>query len=394
MNCVVPGLTLFSSSSRDIVVNAAITVNAKHDYKLLTVIGPKRPTMQSFIRCIEQGLGAVSHFWVSRFSDSVKRDFKFTFNDQQGGSGSPIFRSIAESSNQSYKSEEAAYYYFYKILSSKGYSIGQQLAEFLSEFISHFPSLPEPTDPSPTHSVSRRDSAGELALMEFPQWEPEESSRKILREIELVISQFDSNYESLKNPSSTLSEDLLPRLRPSVERFVFDKIGRKVWAHYRKSFEESDRSFRMKGIAIRLAHGDALAESCGVRQEFRFTFEKSIALVNEIQSQFDRSSSVIPNYMVQKLLSVLISVKTEVLMNSQGQRELESMDDIAPIFLFIVVSATDLATPNAMYHFLLDTMREDHRLETEGRIVALFEGATRLVMNDSANKATLPLVDL
>ena len=81
-------------------------------------------------------------------------------------------------------------------------------------------------------------------------------------------------------------------------------------------------------------------------------------------------------------------------MGSQGQRELESMDDIAPIFLFVVLSASELASPNALYHFLLDTMREENRLETEGRIVALLEGATRLVMNDWEVPESPPLVDL
>lgn len=401
-NCFVPGFTAVSASSRDIVVNVTITVNAKHDYKVFTVVGPKRPAMQSFNRSLEQGLASVSHFWVSRFSDSVKRDFKFTFQDDRGGaasSSSPVFRSIAESSNQSYKSEEAAYYYFYKILSNKGYLIGQQLAEFTSTFLSNFPSVVNTGDGSSSPSIGseermRRNSLVDLSLTVYPDWSARESSHRILNEIELVISQFDANYDALKNPSSALSEDLLPRLRPSVERFVFEGIGKALWSHYRKSFQEEDRSFRVKAIAIRAAHGDALGESCGVRPELRYSFEKSVALVNELQTQFDKSSGLVPNFLIQKLLSVLISVKTEVLMGSQGQRELESMDDIAPIFLFVVLSASELASPNALYHFLLDTMREENRLETEGRIVALLEGATRLVMNDWEVPESPPLVDL
>ena len=379
-----------------------ITVNAKHDYKVFTVVGPKRPAMQSFNRSLEQGLASVSHFWVSRFSDSVKRDFKFTFQDDAGvasSSSSPVFRSIAESSNQSYKSEEAAYYYFYKILSNKGYLIGQQLAEFTSLFLSYFPSVVSTGDGSSSPSVGseermRRNSLVDLSQTVYPDWPARESSHRILNEIELVISQFDANYEALKNPSSALSEDLLPRLRPSVERFVFEGIGKALWSHYRKSFQDEDRSFKMKAIAIRAAHGEALGESCGVRPELRYSFEKSVALVNELQTQFDKPSAVVPNFLIQKLLSVLISVKTEVLMGSQGQRELESMDDIAPIFLFVVLSASELASPNALYHFLLDTMREENRLETEGRIVALLEGATRLIMNEWEVPESPPLVDL
>jgi hypothetical protein len=78
----------------------------------------------------------------------------------------------------------------------------------------------------------------------------------------------------------------------------------------------------------------------------------------------------------------LVSIKTEVLTGTCGTKELESMDDIAPIFLFLVVSANELRTPNAIYHFLLDTMPTEQRMETEGRAVALLEGATRIVLTE------------
>ena len=379
-------------------MNLAITVNVKHDYKLLTVTGPKRPTMQSFLRDFEHHLGSVSHFWVSRFSDTVRKDFKLSFHEE-GGSSSPVFQSLAEMGNKTFKSEEAAYYYFYKILSNKTYSLGGDLSRFLSEFQSNFFLRPPPSvlDVSPPSDASdergsvistlslARDPSAELAFYEIPAWSAEESSKKILREIDNVVIKFDASYLTLRNPSSTLVDDLLPRLRPSVERYVFEVVGRSLWVHYRKFFFEEDKSFSMKSIAIRGAHGDTLVEACSVRKEFRFRFDRSVALMNDLQRSFDTSAVIVPNQLLQRLLSILVSIKTEVLTGTQGQRELESMDDIAPIFLFVLLSASELKSPNALYHFLLDTMRADQRMETEGRTVALLEGATRLVMNDWHN---------
>jgi hypothetical protein len=66
------------------------------------------------------------------------------------------------------------------------------------------------------------------------------------------------------------------------------------------------------------------------------------------------------------------------------------MDDIAPVFLFVLVSATGVKSPNALYNFLLDTMHSDQRMESEGRTVALLEGATRLVMNEWSTAAAPP----
>jgi hypothetical protein len=118
--------------------------------------------------------------------------------------------------------------------------------------------------------------------------------------------------------------------------------------------------------------------------------------MNDLQRAFDASAIIIPNQLLQRLLSILVTVKTEVLTGTQGQKELESMDDIAPIFLFVLLSASEMKSPNALYHFLLDTMRVDQRMETEGRTVALLEGATRLVMNDWQSSQTDPnlLLDL
>ncbi len=391
---MVPGFHMQPiSSAGDIIVNLTITVNVKHDYKLLTVVGPKRPSMQSFLRYFEQNLGSVSHFWVSRFSDSVRRDFKLSFQEE-AGSSSPIIQSIAETGNQSFKSEEAAYYYFYKILSNRTYSLGQELGKFISDFQGSFPlkqHITEGGDLSPSDlsderasvlSSVTRDSLAELGAYELPNWSPEESTKIIVKEIDNTVSKFDSNYLSLRNPSSTLVDDLLPRLRPSVERYIFEGLGRTLWLHYRKFYLEDDKSYSMKSIAIRGAHGATLAEACGIRKEFRFRFDRSIALMNDLQRSFDSSAVIIPNTFVQRLLSILVSVKTEVLTGTLGQKELESMDDIAPIFLFILISASEIKSPNALYHLLQDTMRPDHRLETEGRTVALLEGATRLVIND------------
>jgi hypothetical protein len=376
----------------------SISANVKHDYKLLTVIGPKRPAMQTLIRALETALSSMSHFWVSRFSDSVKRDFRITFENgtcmRDGSSSSPISAAVAESTNQSYKTEEAAYYYFYKILMNRQYSIGNEVADFLSEFASNFPPKviqEDDLDQSPTsdrHSIvsSKRLSVsdGESPLS-IPDWPPSTSSSKVIKMIDQVVSQFDSNYLTLRNPSSALVDDLLPRLRPSIERFMFESIGKFLILHYKSQFYDDDKKFVFKSFSIRGSSSgeiSSLGVSCGIRRDFKFAFDKSISLINDLQHAFDSHNS--PNSILQRLLSILVSIKTEVLTGTRGSKELDSMDDIAPIFLFLVVSASDLRTPNAIYHYLLDTMPQDQRMETEGRAVALLEGATRIVLSEWA----------
>ena len=388
-------------NSRDIVVILTISAHAKHDYKLLTVSGPRRSTMQQFIRSLEGGLAGMSHYWVSQFSDSVRRDFRTSFD------GASPFVSVSESGNQSYKTEEAAYYFFYKMLSNSAYSVGVELNGALSEFNSNFfpltlsledsprsssllPEMSPSKSGAPPPSLFGGSSEASLSLTNnlsveihtaaTPEWPPIESMKKLTDLVAKTVRQCDLSYAPLHNPAAALA-DLLPRLPASVERYVFEAAGRSVWTHYRKFFHEADRAYFLKAIAIRGAHAGSLAESCGVRASFRFSFAKSAQLMDELERSFDLGV-IAPNLLLQKLLSILVSIKTEVLTASKGQRELESMDDIAPVFLFTTLSASGLKAPNALYHFLLDFMPAEQGMETEGRAVALLEGATKLVMND------------
>ena len=209
----------------------------------------------------------------------------------------------------------------------------------------------------------------------------------------------------MRNPTTSF-ENLLPRLRLSVERFVFESpVDEILNRQYTDFFAEMDDCFRIKGDAIRLAstgalttgeteHGSSsstrrLQTACGVPESFHFDYTKSIDLVDELQRNFDNRSR--PNILLQKMLSIQVSMKTNVLTGSRGNIELESMDEIAPIFLYLVLSSS-LKTPNAIYHYLLDYMTPDQRMESEGRIVALLEGATRLVMNEWHKPDLLDLI--
>jgi hypothetical protein len=325
----------------DIAVNMSITTS-KHDYKVMTVVGPRKPGMQIFINSLERGLASTSHFWVSRLSDTVHRDFRFI----QRGSSSPITSSISESSNQLYKTDEAAYYYFYKILTNSQYSIGADLAEFMT-----------------SQSAS-------------PRSPPREQMLEIISKISSISTQLDSNFLTLRNPSSTLVDDLLPRVRPAVERYMFEALGSVVYMQYKSWFAEEDAKFSKIAKSLREGEKDKLFEFCGIKSQHRLPFSKSINLLDQFALFFE---STLPNSSIQKILSLLISVKTEILVGSST--ELESMDEIAPIFLYLVVASEGLRTPTAIFHFLLDYMPIEERLESEGKTVGLLEGAVRIVID-------------
>jgi hypothetical protein len=74
-------------------------------------------------------------------------------------------------------------------------------------------------------------------------------------------------------------------------------------------------------------------------------------------------------------------MKREVFTGTKGKDILETADDITPVFLFIVVSASELKSPIALFHFLFDTMTPDQRMESEGRTVSMLEGVCGIIMS-------------
>ncbi len=385
--CVIPQLfNPLAQQKRDVIVNLQIVLQPKHDYKLLTIIGPRRSAMQQLVRVLENKLNSLGHYWISRFSESFQDEIRI---DSLIASN--------ESGNILYKSDESIYYYFYKIFTNRNYSIGIEIFNFISNFNSNFPSILTNSsstssmapDSSPSNISEHNASASGRISIDFstavvPGWEPKESTKMIKNEINNLIHSIDVNFLNLNNPSNTLSQELIPRLRPSLERYVYESLWRGLWCHYRKVYAEKDSKFQEKAANIRI--NSNIKNYCQITSKFdQIDFNKSINLLNEFQFFFDNSHNLILNLLFQKLLSILIQIKKDVLFSTNSQIELESMDDLAPIFLFILLSAIDFKSPHAIVNLLLDNMSNDQRLESEGRVVTLLEGGMRLVMESDDN---------
>ena len=59
------------------------------------------------------------------------------------------------------------------------------------------------------------------------------------------------------------------------------------------------------------------------------------------------------------------------------------MDDLAPIFLFLLVRSTQF--PSLAYsssRFCLLSLSPEQRMQNEGRVVALLEGALRILLEE------------
>jgi hypothetical protein len=113
------------------------------------------------------------------------------------------------------------------------------------------------------------------------------------------------------------------------------------------------------------------------------TFQRAVAALSQIEvSLLSKSSrNCTPKEAIEALTFSQFEMKTCALEASSGQVELLAMDDIMPIFVFILVRSS-LTKPFACASFMSDALSKEESFESEGRAVLLLESAARHIAHD------------
>lgn len=125
---------------------------------------------------------------------------------------------------------------------------------------------------------------------------------------------------------------------------------------------------------------DAAAPTAGTARA-PSQYERASAALSQMEVAFHSVRSFTPRDAVEALLASQLEMKTCALEASAGQEELCSMDDIMPIFVFVLLRSS-LGHPFACARFAGDALSQDDRMDTEGRAVVLLESAARHVAYD------------
>jgi len=88
-----------------------------------------------------------------------------------------------------------------------------------------------------------------------------------------------------------------------------------------------------------------------------------------------------PHHAVEALAVAQLEMRACALEASGGRTELCSMDDILPLFVFVLLRSR-LTCPHACARLLDDALSPDQRLDSEGRAVLLLESAARYITHD------------
>ena len=262
-----------------------------------------------------------------------------------------------EDSSLTIKNESASYYQFHKILSSEAYSLGKTIANFVTTFLSQH--------------RNPRDSAASLPV---PVTHIQMENVKTL--IEDTVTALFSHF----NFGKSNTEKIMQFCRPAVEKFVFTRLYPTLFGMYQEQNKETDEGFARKQRDLRrLSPVDLLTtlevRDMQIKEKYRLgakPYSESIAIISKLQDLIS------PMEKLNCLLMSVASLKTAVVDFWRGKEELEAMDDLLPILIYMLVSST-IVHPAAQIHMLQDYVGRSSRYENEARLLINFEVSIKYV---------------
>lgn len=162
----------------------------------------------------------------------------------------------------------------------------------------------------------------------------------------------------------------------------------------RSRAEASDRSLRTCSTAAATEECMSPAESSGSAWQGPVAcplltamapdagpYERAAAALKGVEAALRSGRGFTPREAVEALALAQLEMKTCALGASGGQAELYAMDDVMPVFVFVLARA-GLSRPFACAAFAGDALTHDQRLDAEGRAVLLLDAAARHITFD------------
>merc|ERR1719410_2360456 len=107
-------------------------------------------------------------------------------------------------------------------------------------------------------------------------------------------------------------------------------------------------------------------------------YERAAAALSQIEVGLNSGQGCSPRQIVEALTLSQLEMKTCAFEASGGQAELNAMDDVMPLFIY-VLARSSLVRPFACASFMQEALTQDERQESEGRAALLLESAARYI---------------
>jgi hypothetical protein len=195
-----------------------------------------------------------------------------------------------------------------------------------------------------------------------------------LRQIKVLVAQvIRSSFNHY--PTSVKSIYL-----KSLEKVVFSKFSEETRRFYSEKMRETQEKFEEKIRKFQEMQNFYLFERLLFKEKFKLAddpapYAKPINMLRELKKK------IIPLEKLNLLYEIHVALRTTVLEYSKGKEELEAMDDILPVYIFIIIKAAEGNLPVDIA-LLQDYIRVSQDMESEERLVVNYYVAVQYVLNE------------
>jgi len=166
-------------------------------------------------------------------------------------------------------------------------------------------------------------------------------------------------------------------------------VGSAVWKLYQERHADDDASFVRKVQALGRETPEQLILRLGVREELSparrrgrapasTPYARAIAAFSRLASSLHSAALPSPSEVAHLLSEAQIEMRTGALEATRGASELLAMDDVLPIYVF-VLSRSEVLYPFALAAYAEDALSPQSRLGADGWAVRLLESSARYI---------------
>ena len=266
---------------------------------------------------------------------------------------------IDENTNmfQKINKHASTYYEIYKILSQNNYDVGKIMTSFINEF-------------------KIKNEHIEKNYMRLP-----EQMKEIINTRNICNDTF-SNYFNM-GKAFRLNDDMAKQSLTAIDNYIFNKLYFQLYELYDRKYQKENEEFLYKKRIINENYSiKEIMDNLGIKPQFQcieeyensghsplcLPFKSTIDNMNKIEYEQN------PNIKFNTLIEAGLELRNTILGNSNNKKDLNSMDDELPIFIYC---STQINTKNAPaeYHMIEDYIKFSDMNINESKVLTNSMGA-------------------
>ena len=266
---------------------------------------------------------------------------------------------IDESTNmlQKINKHASTYYEIYKILSQDNYDVGRTMTSFINEF-------------------KIKNEHIDKNYTRLPE------QMKEIIETRNICNDTFSNYFNM-GKAFRLNDEIAKQSLNAIDNYIFNKVYYQLYELYNRKYQKENDEFLAKKKIINSHYTiEEIMITLGIKPQFRcieeyensgnsplcLPFKSTIDNMNKIE--FEQN----PNVKFNTLIEAGLELRNTILGNNNNKKDLNSMDDELPIFIYC---STQIITKNAPaeYHMIEDYIKYSNMNINESKVLTNSIGA-------------------